>query len=195
MYTDRASMATVAFVQKLIVDSCLEFTLSLVSLKRTKKKKKKPWWFHSLECVVILQFDWYGLECLDWQTSHCPHRWLWPSTTGCSSRVQSGTDLPPSPPLSPRCNHQMIGLESPFPVVVIIYHLRWLLKHSWIRSESIFVPNVGYSSDWVGFIMQVHIYHLSFNPRPSGTKYVDIFAMEFYLLQTCLEWRYWGNLN
>lgn len=32
--------------------------------------------------------------------------------------------------------------------------------------------------------MQVHIYHLSFNPRPSGTKYVDIFAMEFYLLQT-----------
>lgn len=39
MYTDRASMATVAFVQRLIVDSCLEFTLSLVSLKRTKKKK------------------------------------------------------------------------------------------------------------------------------------------------------------
>lgn len=40
MYTDRASMATVAFVQRLIVDSCLEFTLSLVSLKRTKKNKK-----------------------------------------------------------------------------------------------------------------------------------------------------------
>lgn len=40
MYTDRASMATVAFVQRLIVDSCLEFTLSLVSLKSKKKKKK-----------------------------------------------------------------------------------------------------------------------------------------------------------
>lgn len=103
----------------------------------------------------------------------------------------------------------MIGLESPFPVVVIIYHLRWLLKHFWIRSESIFVPNVGYSSDWVGFIMQVHIYHLSFNPRPSGTNMLissrwsfisskpvwNEDTEEIWTSDSLLEFMYWSEFN
>lgn len=59
----------------------------------------------------------------------------------------------------------------------------WLLKHFGIKSKSIFAPHFRYFSDCVRFIMQIHIYNLSFNPWPSGTKYVDILAMKFYLLQ------------
>ena len=110
--------------------------------------------------------------------------WLVPTlclwTSGLCKGVQhSGTH---SLTISP-CNHWMIALKSPHPVAGSIYHVMWLLKHFGIKSKSIFAPHFRYFSDCVRFIMQIHIYNLSFNPWPSGTKYVDILAMKFYLLQ------------